>query len=127
MTFAEIQLAMGQVFEELKTLEVKLQHAKADLDKALIQEETCNEGLVEVNRKLNELRRNDLVFIKTFVAAQKDVETVEKFLDQSRAHRVVLQGTVNSLEKRQKQVQTCYDNLGVQLAKMERNLANLIW
>jgi ribosomal 50S subunit-associated protein YjgA (DUF615 family) len=126
MTFAEIQLSMGQIFEELKNLEVKLQNAKTDLNKALTQEETCSEGLAVVNRKLNELRGNDVVFIKTFVAAKKDVETVEKFLDQSKAHRVLLQATVNGLEKMQKHLQTGYDNLGIQLAKTERNIVNLL-
>ena len=122
MTPIEIQTKMGLIFEELKNVEVKLQNARADLNKALQQEETTKEGLVEVNKRLKETKDGDIVFLERVTAAQTDVETVEKFYDQSMAHRCILQGTVSNLEAFQKRLQDGYDNLGVQLVKADQNV-----
>ena len=122
MTFVEIQNKMGLIWEELKTVEVRLQNARADLDKALRQELTTKEGLEEVNKHLKSTKSSAVVFIERVTAAQKDVDTVTKFHDQSVARRCVLQGTVANTEAIQKKLQEGYDALGVQLAKADRNV-----
>ena len=122
MTPIDIQTKMGLIFEELKNVEVKLQNARADLNKALQQEETTKEGLVEVNKRLKETKDGDIVFLERVVAAKTDVETVEKFHDQSVAHRCIIQATIMNLEKFQSKLQEGYNSLGVELVKADQNV-----
>ena len=125
MTALEIQTKMSLVFEELKTIEVKIQSAKANLDKAEKQAATCKEGLQEVNKRLRSIKDEYVIILDQVLAAQKDVETVEKFYDQSRNHASILKATVVIMEKFRKNLQDGYDKLGAELSKADSNVVYL--
>jgi chromosome segregation ATPase len=113
---------MGVIWGELKDAEVRLQNAKADLDKAEKQSVTCKEGLQEVKQRLRSIKDEDVVLLENVIAAQKDVETVEKFYYQSNDHASILKATIYNIEEFKKRLQEGYDKLGVELVKADLNI-----
>jgi len=95
---------MSGVFEQLKTLEVKIQATQADVEQSLKQDQTCKEGLEEVQKRIDECKAGDVVFMKKYVAARKDFDTVRDFSEQSRAHTTILQSALGVLER----ARSCY-------------------
>jgi 3-methyladenine DNA glycosylase/8-oxoguanine DNA glycosylase len=112
---------MGIIFQELQTIEVKVQSTQGELQKALATEKTTAEGLEEVKQRFKECKAADVVELDKFIAVRKDVETVEKFLDQSKAHRTIIEATCQTVLNMQKQYQKVYEKLGKQLDKAEAN------
>jgi hypothetical protein len=113
---------MGALFESLKTLEVQIQTVATDLGKSMATEVITGEGLEEARRRVKECKAIGLVEIAKFVAARKDVETLERFYDQAQTHRQVLQGNLHKLSYMQKQGQLVYERLGTQFAKADSNV-----
>jgi ribosomal 50S subunit-associated protein YjgA (DUF615 family) len=122
VTPAELQCQMGAVFEQLKTLEVQIQATSAELGKSMATELTTGEGLEEARKRVRECKAIGLVEIAKYVAARKDVETLERFFDQAKTHRQVLQANLNKLSSLQKQGQLVYEQLGAQFAKADNNV-----
>ena len=122
MNYLEIQARMSEAFTELKTLELRIQNTQVDLDKALNEEQTCKEGLDYANIKAKDIKNQDLVNIDKYAESLKSKNTVEKFLEQSKARRLMIQTTLGNLKEMRRRIQEYYDNLGNQLSKTEHNL-----
>jgi hypothetical protein len=125
VTPAELQCQMGAVFEQLKTLEVQIQATSAELGKSMATELTTGEGLEEARKRVRECKAIGLVEIAKYVAARKDVETLERFFDQAKTHRQVLQANLNKLSSLQKQGQFVYEQLNAQFTKADHNVLAL--
>jgi hypothetical protein len=116
---------MGVVFEGLKTLEVQIQAMSFEVGKALSTELTTGEGLEEARKRARGCKAIGLVEIAKFVAARKDVETLEKFYEQAQTHRQVLQANLNKLSLAQERGQKFYEQLSSQFTKADDNILKL--
>ena len=122
MTFVETQTKMGEIFEGLKLLEVHVQSAQKDLDKAVEEEARCKAGLEQAKGRLKECKRQDLVKIEEFVDIEQSVRTVSSYLEQSKALRVTIQASLSALKKERDVLQASYDSLGSSLDKADNIL-----
>ena len=122
MTFVETQTKMGEIFEGLKLLEVHVQSAQKDLDKAVEEEARCRAGLEQAKSRLKECKRQDLVKIEEFVDIEQSVRTVSSYLEQSKALRVTIQASLSALKKERDVLQASYDSLGSSLDKADNIL-----
>jgi chromosome segregation ATPase len=125
MNYLEIQSKMVAAFTELKTLELRIQNTQTDLDKALKEEQTCKEGLEYAIDKSKDIKNQDLVNIEKYFEACKSKNTVERFLEQSKSRRLMIQTTLTNLNEMKRRIQECYDNLGNSLTKVEHNIISL--
>jgi chromosome segregation ATPase len=122
MTFVETQTKMGSIFEALKVLEVHVQSAQIDLDKAIEEEGRCKAGLEQAKGRLKECKGKDLVKIEEFVDIEQSVRTVSSYLEQSKALRVTIQASLAALKKDRNRLQASYDSLGHSLDKIDNLL-----
>ena len=122
MTFVETQTKMGEIFEALKLLEVHIQSAQKDLDKAIEEEARCRAGLEQAKSRLKECKRQDLVKIEEFVDIEQSVRTVTSYLEQSKALRVTIQASLSAFKKERDVLQASYDSLGDSLDKVDNIL-----
>lgn len=118
----DIQVKMGVIFEQLKTIEVELQKAEADLLKAASQEETCKDGVEEVKSRVKAAKEGNIVFIEQVKAVQKTLDTVVRFYDQSAGHSKALKRVVAALKRQRDALQDEYKALDLRLTKACDNI-----
>jgi hypothetical protein len=122
MAAFDIQLQMGLVHESMKTAEVQIQNARLDLDKALEVEKNTLEGLTAAKARVVEAKEESVVSMTKALQAQKDLDTVSRFVEQSKSRRMVLEATVKRLVDMQSQLSQQYASLTIKLAKAENNV-----
>jgi chromosome segregation ATPase len=125
MNYIDIQSKMVAAFTELKTLELRIQNTQTDLDKALKEEQTCREGLEYAKDRAKDIKSKDLVDIEKYIEIRKSENTVERFLEQSKSRRLMIQTTLVNLNEMKRRIQEYYDNMGTQLSKEEHNIISL--
>jgi hypothetical protein len=127
MVAVEIQKQMSLIFKEMQTNAVKIQKNKDDLEKAIHQEQVCEEGLKDLAKKIKDCKGQEVVFIDQFLSIQKNLDTVKGFRDQSVCHRCILQNALLTLEKTQQTLQSRYNELGVKLNDANDNVTSIRW
>jgi hypothetical protein len=125
VTAFDIQMQMGLVFESLKTAEVQIQNNQIDLDKALKQEQGVKEGVTAAQNRLFELLKEEVISLEKVISARRDIGTIERFYDQSKARRMTFEAAKKRLIAFNGQLQGQYDALRNKLLIAEGNLIKL--
>ena len=125
MTALEIQSKMSSIFEDLKTIELKLNDNQVNLDKTLKQKQVCKEAVEDGKAKLKTCKNQQTIVLTEFLAAKSYFETVESFYEQQSALHMALQNERANLEKAKNNLQLCYNGLDIKLKKSVNNVLNL--
>ena len=122
LTAEDFMLSMGATFESLKNHEIQIDLTTKEYKKAADKEKLCKDGLVEAKERVKSYKGLHVVGIKDYQALLKDVDTIEKYLEQSQALRIQLQANLQALNESKIKLVKNYEELGTKLARAENNL-----
>jgi len=125
MTFIETQLAMGVVYEDIKTISSKLEQSKPELEKTKHQLEICIKAKEESRRKIDRICQAEEVSLPDYVAARKEEDAVLTLWGNTGVHLATLQSGINTLESLKADLEAKYTDLGERLTAAENNVVQI--